>query len=172
MEKRRLLLVIIAIWHVLIAGFAVSIIVNRVQYSNLIINQFRYGTYEQAIRSLLGEVRWYPEYYQRFKDIEWPVTSIFLIILTLVAIAGSIGLVLRKRWGRITGISVMWMTILFFLYNIVSPLLVIKSISSSEIFPELVLPILLGLVGATLCIFSIIHINKAYKKESLDRRLS
>ena len=96
-------------------------------------------------------------------------TSIYLIILTLVTITSFIGLVFRKSWGRKIGISAMVMTLLFFLYSIISLLLYTEAIPYDEILAQLIWPIFASQAVIVFSIFSIIYINRIYTKELLIR---
>lgn len=170
MGKSNKILVIIAIWQVLIACFALTSLIDRAQTHELIINRVHYFTQDMAIKSFIVDAPTYPGYYQKFKDIEHPVTSIYLMLLAIIAIASCIGLLLRKNWGWKTSISTMVMTILFFFYSITSLLLYTEAIEYNEILNELIWPIFISQAVIVVSIFSIIYINKVFITKSHNRK--
>ena len=118
MKKASLILTIIVIWQILIALFAISVIVVRAQNDEFLHNKHIYMDYETWSESTWRDVYWYPDYYQEFRDTEAVILSIYTLVVTPIAIVGCIGLLMRSNWGRRITILSMGMTLLFFLFQI------------------------------------------------------
>jgi hypothetical protein len=151
---------LIIVWQILIILFAISVLCVQIHNDEMFHNRQLYPDRESWEKSGFIEILWYPEYYQEFKDAEEIIISIYIIAVLPITIAGCIGLLLRKNWGRISTIISMIMTILFFTFSLASVSLLQLSEITHNIFVDVVVSLFICQAFIVFSILSLLYIRK------------
>ena len=155
---------LIIVWQILIILFAISVLYFQIQNNELFHNRQLYPDYESWEELGSPNIPWYPEYYKELKDIEAIITSIYITVVLPIAIAGCIGLVLRRNWGRILSIISLGMTTLFFAFSLVSASLLQLSEITNNIFVDVVAIVFISQAFIVLSILSLLYLVKPQVK--------
>jgi hypothetical protein len=161
MNTKLKLIIILLIFVIL---YSIVFIIVQVQNDEFLHNKHVYMDYETWSESNWRDVWWYPDYYQEFRDIEALIVSIYTLIATPIAIAGCIGLILKKNWGRILSIIAMGMIALFFSFSLIN-----ASLAQLEQylfnFVSVAITILIRQAFLVLSILSLLYLIKPQVKE-------
>jgi hypothetical protein len=102
--------------------------------------------------------------------IQANILTLFFTVLVFVLVFGSIGLYLKKNWGRKLSVNLFVMLIIFGCYTLFAAFSPVFSYSSEGAFIDVFLPILIFLILALTGILSTIYLTKPLVKEYFKKK--